>query len=151
MGRILHKGSCTNSGHYIYMVKCGDIWFECDHFNHFCHSDIDYMLFYKRSSWWKHLRGIGLVPIDATWRTFSITYFHSLLTPFLFIGLCLPLLLVYLDVDPVCFNYIYTVDVVPLHMYIVWFVIVWKYVRNDVESLHTWYNLDDESEHTMDY
>ncbi len=24
------------------------------------------MLFYKRSTWWKHLRGIGLVPMDAS-------------------------------------------------------------------------------------
>ncbi len=30
MGLILHKGSSTNSGHYISMVKVGDIWFECD-------------------------------------------------------------------------------------------------------------------------
>ncbi len=43
MGLILHKGSSTNSGHYISMGKVGDIWFECDdvkitkiEFNHFC-------------------------------------------------------------------------------------------------------------------
>ncbi len=73
MGLILHKGSSTNSGHYISMVKVGDICFECDdvkitkiEFNHFCNSDTVYVLFYKRSTWWKHLRGIGLVPMDAT-------------------------------------------------------------------------------------
>ncbi len=54
---ILHKGSSTNSGHYISMVKVGDIWFECDHlkitkidFNHICNSNTVYMLFYKRST-----------------------------------------------------------------------------------------------------
>ncbi len=73
MGLILHKGLSTNSGHYISMVKVGDIWFECDdvkitkiEFNHFCNSNTVYMLFYKRSTWWKQLRGIGLVPMDAT-------------------------------------------------------------------------------------
>ncbi len=72
MGLILHKGSPTNSGHYISMVKVGDIWFECDdvniikiEFNHFCNPNTVYMLFYKRSKWWKHLRDIGLVPMDA--------------------------------------------------------------------------------------
>ncbi len=30
MGLILDKGSFTNSGHYISMVKVDDIWFECD-------------------------------------------------------------------------------------------------------------------------
>ncbi len=72
MGLILHKGSSTNSGHYLSMVKVGDIWFECDdvkiteiEFNHFCSSNTVYMLFYKRSTWWKHLRGNQLVPMDA--------------------------------------------------------------------------------------
>ncbi len=58
------------------------------------------MLFEKRSTQWKHLRGIGLVPMDATcwvgwgeginipystgssWRSLSIAYFHSLLLQF---------------------------------------------------------------------
>ncbi len=73
MGLILYKGLSTNSGHYIFMVKVGDIWFECDdvkitkiEFNHFCNSNAVYMLFYKRSTRWKHLRGVGLVPMDAT-------------------------------------------------------------------------------------
>ncbi len=72
MGLILHKGSPTNSGHYLSMVKVGDIWFECDdtritkiEFNHFYNSYTVYMIFYKRSTWWKHLRSIGLVPMDA--------------------------------------------------------------------------------------
>ncbi len=72
MGLILHKGSSSNSGHYISMVKVGDIWFECDdvritkiEFNHFCKFNTVYMLFYKRSTWWKQLRGIGLVLMDA--------------------------------------------------------------------------------------
>ncbi len=86
---ILHKESSTNSGHYIFMVKVGDIWFECDdvkitkiEVNNFSNSNTVYMLFYKRSAWWKHLRGIGLVPMDAaccsSWSPLSITYFHSL-------------------------------------------------------------------------
>ncbi len=73
MGLILHKGSSTNSGHYLSMVKVGDVWFKCDdvkitkiEFNHFCNSNTVYMLFYKRSTWLKHLRGIVLVPIDTT-------------------------------------------------------------------------------------
>ncbi len=72
MGLILHKGSFTNSGHYISMVKVGDIWLECDgvkitkiEFKHFCNSNTVYMLFYKRSTRWNHLRGIGHVPMDA--------------------------------------------------------------------------------------
>ncbi len=35
-------------------------------FNNFCSSNNVYMLFYKRSVCQKHLRGIGLVPMDAT-------------------------------------------------------------------------------------
>ncbi len=57
-----------------------------------------------------------------------IAYFHLLLLPFLFFGLCLLLLLVSLDIDPVLFvldlQMQYTVQVVPLRTYIVWFVIV---------------------------
>ncbi len=30
MGLLLHKRLSINSGHYISMVKVGDIWFECD-------------------------------------------------------------------------------------------------------------------------
>ncbi len=155
MGLILHKSSSTNLGHYISVVKVGDIWFECDdvkitkiEFNHFYNSNTVYMLFYKRSIWWKHLRGIGLVPMDAacwvssgegiktpysigsSWRPPSM---HCLLSftfvTFLFFGLCLLLLIVSLDIDPVLFvldlHMKYTVEVVPLHTYIVWFVIVW--------------------------
>ncbi len=47
MGLILHKGSSTNSDHYISMLKVGNIWFE---FNHFCNSNTVYMLFYKRGA-----------------------------------------------------------------------------------------------------
>ncbi len=57
-----------------------------------------------------------------------IAYFHLLLLPFLFFGFCLLLLLVSFDIDPVLFVldlYMkYTVEVVPLRTYIVWFVIV---------------------------
>ncbi len=86
MGLIVHKGSSTNSGHYISMVKVGDIWFECDdikitkiYFNYFCNSNTVYMLFYKRSSWRKHLRSIGLVPMDITcW----VSWGESIETPY---------------------------------------------------------------------
>ncbi len=51
MGLILHKDLSTNSGHYISMVKVGDIWFECDDvkitkmgFNNFCNSDTVYVI-----------------------------------------------------------------------------------------------------------
>ncbi len=58
-----------------------------------------------------------------------IAYFHLLLLPFLFFGLCLLLLLVSLNIDPVLFvlglHMKYTVEVVPLRTYIVWFVIMW--------------------------
>ncbi len=50
-----------------------DRWFKRDdvkiikiEFNNFCNCNTVYMLFYKRSTWWKYLRGIGLVTIDAT-------------------------------------------------------------------------------------
>ncbi len=80
-----------------------------------------YMLFHKTSTQWKHLRGFVLDPIDATcwvswgegiktpystgssWRSLSIVYFHSLLLPFLFIGLFLLLVLVSPGVKPVLF------------------------------------------------
>ncbi len=62
------------------------------------------------------------------------TFFHALLTFMYFCYLdysfafFLLLLLVSLDIDPVLFvldlHMKYTVEVVPLHMYIVWFVIV---------------------------
>ncbi len=55
MGLILHKGLSTNSGHYLSLVKVGDIRFECDdvnitkiEFNNFCNSLTVYKLFYKR-------------------------------------------------------------------------------------------------------
>ncbi len=58
-----------------------------------------------------------------------IAYFYLLLLPFWFFGLCLILLLVSLDIDSVLFvldlHMKYTVEVVPLPTYIVWFVIVW--------------------------
>ncbi len=73
MGLILHKGSSSNSDHYISVVNVGGKWFKCDDvkitqivFYHFCNSNTVYMLFYKRRARWKHLRGIGLVPMDAS-------------------------------------------------------------------------------------
>ncbi len=74
MGLILLKGSFTNSGHYLSMVKDGDILFECDdvkiikiEFSHFCNFNTVHMLFYKWCIWWKHLRGIGLFLMDAAY------------------------------------------------------------------------------------
>ncbi len=53
----------------------------------------------------------------------------NLFLPFWLIGLCLLSLLVSHDVNPVLvvldLHMKYTVEVVPLHKYIVWFVIVW--------------------------
>ncbi len=73
MGLILHKGLSTKSGKYLSIVKVCDIWFECYvvkitkiEFRHFCNYNTVYMLFYLRSTWWKHLRGIWLIPIHAT-------------------------------------------------------------------------------------
>ncbi len=50
MGLILHKGSSTNSVHYISMVNVGDLWFEWDNvkitkieFNYFCNCNIVYI------------------------------------------------------------------------------------------------------------
>ncbi len=52
------------------IVKVGGIWFECDdakitkiEFNNFCNSKTVYMLFYKRGTRWKYLKGIEM---DAT-------------------------------------------------------------------------------------
>ncbi len=57
-----------------------------------------------------------------------MAYFRLFLLPFLFFGLCRLLLLVSLDIDYVLFvldlHMKYTVEVVPLCTYIVWFVIV---------------------------
>ncbi len=56
VGLILHKGSSSNSGHYISVIKVGDIWFECDDGKsnkielYFWNSDAAFMLFYKRST-----------------------------------------------------------------------------------------------------
>ncbi len=103
MSLILHKGWSTNSGHYISMVKVGDIWLCHDtkitkiEFNNFCNSNTVYMLFYKRSARWKHWAGFSMD--DACWvswedgiktlystgfarRLLFIAYFHSFLLPF---------------------------------------------------------------------
>ncbi len=87
MGLILHKGLSTNSGRYLSMIKVGNIWFEWDdvktnqiEFNHFCNSNTVDMLFYKRTMWWKHLRGIGLVTMDAVcW----VSWGEDIKTPYL--------------------------------------------------------------------
>ncbi len=169
MGLILLKGLSTNSGHYISMVNVGVRWFECDdvkitkiEFNHFCNSDTVHMLFYKRRTWWKHLRCIGLDPMDATtcwqswgegittlystgssWRPLSIAYFHSVVLPFWFISLYLVLFLVSPDDHPVLFvldlHMKYTVEVVLYIEYCVvcYHVIAAPYVTSVVMSLHT--------------
>ncbi len=58
-----------------------------------------------------------------------IAYLHLFLLPFLFFDLSVLLILVSLDIDPVFFvldlHMKYTVEVVPLRTYIVWFVNVW--------------------------
>ncbi len=129
MDSTLHKGSSTNSGYYISMVNVGDIWFECDDvkitkikFNYFCNSNTVYMLFYKRSTWWKNVRGIGLVPsVAACWVSWGegtktpedllpcIAYFHLLLLPFfLFFGLY-PLLLLVLVMSLHTFTLLMTI------------------------------------------
>ncbi len=104
MSLILHKGSSINSGHYIYIVKVGDVWFECGdvkitkiELHNFCNSNTAYMLFYKRSAWWKHLRGIGLVPMDATWFLLKI-FFHWVLS-FTFVTF-----LIHWPLSPVAFS-----------------------------------------------
>ncbi len=145
---ILHKGSSTNTGHYLSMVKVDDIWFEYDdvkitkiEFNHFCNSNT---YFTKEAYDGNILRVIELIPVDTaccvSWgegmKTPNtqqipsehllpcIVYFHLLLLPFRFFGLCLLLLLLLLlDINHVLF-------VLNLHMNIqwrctVWFVIVW--------------------------
>ncbi len=48
------------------MVEYDDVKITKIEFNHLCNSDaVQYMLFYKRNTGWKHLRSIGLVPMDA--------------------------------------------------------------------------------------
>ncbi len=180
MGLILHKGSSTNSGYYLSMVKAGDIWFECDdvkinkiEFNHFCNSNTVYMLFYKRSTWWKHLRVIGLVPMDATcwvsweegiktlystdssWRPPSMLTFIYFCYLFLFFGLCLLLLLVSLDIDPVLLvlelHMKYTVE---LYVCIVCGLLSCDsnlYVRSVGHVFAYLYTFDDDLECPMDY
>ncbi len=106
------------------------------------------------------LTGIGHVQMDPTsWRPHSR---HCLLSftfvTFLFFGVCLLLLPVSLDIDPVLFvldlHMKYTVEVVPLRTYIVWFVIVWlaaPYVRSVGHVFAYLYTLADDSERPMDY
>ncbi len=109
------------------------------------------MLFYKGSTLWKHLKGIGLVAMDATcwvswgksintpystasfWRSLSIAYFLSRLLSFEFICLCLLLLLVSPDIDPVLF-------VLDLHMKyrictMAWLSVVCKLCTNGLVAL----------------
>ncbi len=52
MSLILHKGSSTNSGHYIFMIKISCILYQCDDVkitriecNNICNSNTVYMLF----------------------------------------------------------------------------------------------------------
>ncbi len=153
MGLILHKGSSTNSGQHISIVTVGDIWFECDDVkitkienNHFCNSNTVYVILQKMhmmekfKGHWACPNGCRLLIELMRRHQNSIlnrfllkTSFHALLTfiyfcYFLFFGLCLLLLLVSLDIDPVLFvldlHMKYTVQVVFLLRYIVWFVIV---------------------------
>ncbi len=60
IGFILYNRLSTNSGHYISMVKVGDIWFECDdvtitkiEFNTFCNSDtVYYCILWHQFMWY---------------------------------------------------------------------------------------------------
>ncbi len=155
VGFILHKGLSTNSGHYLSMVKFCEIWFECDdvkiikiEFNHFCKSNTVYVILQKKHMM-EMFKGHCACPNGCClFKEFEekapklhtqqvppedllpcIAYFQFLLLPFLFFGLCLLLLLVSLDIDPILFvldlHMKYTVEVVPLCTYIVWFVIMW--------------------------
>ncbi len=107
------KGRLLTSSHYISKVKVGGTCGFCVMmlnitgivYNNVWYSNTVYMLFYKRSTRWKHLRGIGLAPMDAacwvswaegietpystcsSWTPLSTAYFHSLLLFFWFIGL----------------------------------------------------------------
>ncbi len=133
-----------------------------------------YMLFYKISTRWKHLKGFGLVPIDtacwvSSWEVIETQYskgssrrppsMHclfsfTLVIYFYYFGLCLLLLLVPLDINPVLFVldlYMkYTVEMVPLWTYIAWFVIT-PYVRSVGHVFAYLYTLDEDSEHTQGF
>ncbi len=134
------------------------------------------MLFYKRSTCWKHLRGIELVPMDAVcwvrWgegiktiinRFFLKTSFHAsfsfiyLCYIFLFFGLCLLLLLVPFDIEScfVCLGLAYEIysgggPSMYIYCVVCHRVIAAPYVRNVVHVFAYLYTLDDDSEHPMD-
>ncbi len=90
--------------------------------------------------WVSWAEGIETYSTGSYWRPVSSAYFHLLLLLFWLIGLCLCLVFVSTDVDPILFvldlHMKYTVEVIPLCTNIVWFVIMW-YVRSVVVSLHT--------------
>ncbi len=103
MDLILHKGSSTNSGHYLSMVKVGDIWFECDNvkitkieLNHFYNSNTAYMLFLQKNYMIETFMGHWACPYGCL------------------VSLDINLILFVLDL-----HLKYTVEVVPLCTYIV--------------------------------
>ncbi len=95
------------------------------------HNDVTMNLFYYVCCQLSELRRRHQ---NSIFNRFLLKTFHALLTFiyfcyfYLFFGLCLLLLLVSLDVDPVLFvldlHMKYTVEMVPLCMYFVWFVIM---------------------------
>ncbi len=89
----------------------------------------------------------------ASKRPLTIVYFHSLLLPLLFFGLCLLLVLVSPDgiYYPVCSGLtyeIYSGDDPSMYIYwmVCYHVIAVPYLKSVVVSLHTSYTLDDNSE-----
>ncbi len=68
MALILHKGSSTNSGNYLSMVKVGDIWFECNDVKSLKLSLtisvrlVQFICYFTKEA---NLRGIGVAPMDA--------------------------------------------------------------------------------------
>ncbi len=116
----------------------------------FCiiNSNTFYILFYKWTTWWKHLRDIGASPnifwllselMRMHWNSifnmfFLMTSFHCLILLFFLVTFpicrsCLQLILVSTDVGAVLFvldlHMKYTVEVVLLCGYMVWLAMRW--------------------------
>ncbi len=122
---------------FVHSFKCWQLWMVPN-------TNTVYMLLYRRSTRWKHLRVIELIPVAGSWMSWK----EGIETPystgrdlfplliFVFFGyvfdsyaFCLQLVLIFTDIDPVLFVLAlymkYTVEVVLLRAYIVWLVIRW--------------------------